>query len=294
MKKSLILLIVMLPALMAFSAPREKVAKLRWGTFNIRLKTPVDDKEGFGWDVRRDRVADYIRKKNLDVVGLQEVLHVQLEDLLERLPQYDYVGVGRTDGATKGEYSPIFFRRDKFEVLEKGNFWLSETPDVPGSVGWDAALERIASYAKLKDKRSGKVFMAVNTHFDHVGVKARRESAKLIMKKIQEIVGDRPAVVTGDFNVTESDEAYLTMLGGEVVNGKLFNCKFRDAYHMNAKHSGANYTWHNYCRIPADKAEKIDFIFLTPNISVRRTHIEEPNLDAMLSDHNPHWADIRF
>ena len=160
---------------------------------------------------------------------MQEVLHPQLEDLLERLPEYDYVGVGRTDGATKGEYSPIFFLKDKYEALEKGNFWLSETPDVAGSKGWDAALERIASYAKLRDKATGKIFMAVNTHFDHVGVTARKESAKLIMQKIQQIVGNRPAVVTGDFNITEDDEAYTTMVTNEF--------KMNDAYHMTLNHA---------------------------------------------------------
>ena len=149
-------------------------AQIRWGTFNIRLQNSGDEKAGVGWSVRRDRVADYIKKNHIEVVGMQEVLHPQLEDLLNRLPEYDYVGVGRTDGATKGEYSPIFFLKDKFEVLEKGNFWLSETPEVPGSKGWDAALERIASYAKLKDKASGKIFMAVNTHFDHVGKDPRQ------------------------------------------------------------------------------------------------------------------------
>ena len=181
--------------------------QIRWGTFNIRLQNDGDERAGLGWSVRKDRVANYIKRNHIEVVGMQEVLHAQLEDLLARLPEYDYVGVGRHDGKQGGEYSPVFFLKDKFEVLEKGNFWLSETPDVPGSKGWDAALERIASYAKLKDKQTGKVFMAVNTHFDHVGVTARRESAKLIMKKIQEIVGDQPAVVTGDFNVTEDDEA---------------------------------------------------------------------------------------
>ncbi|MBR4186932.1 MAG: endonuclease/exonuclease/phosphatase family protein [Bacteroidaceae bacterium] len=287
MKKLFLLLSILMPmACLSAGKHASEVAKLRWGTFNIRLQTPVDDKEGLGWDVRRDRVAKYIKKKHLDVVGLQEVLHAQLEDLLTRLPEYDYVGVGRTDGMTKGEYSPVFFRKDKFEVLEKGNFWLSETPDVAGSVGWDAALERIASYAKLKDKRTGKVFMAVNTHFDHVGVKARRESAKLIMRKIQEIVGDRPAVVTGDFNVTEDDEAYVTM----TTNAFRMN----DDYHITAKHTGANYTWHQFCKLPPEKREKIDFIFLTPTIQVKRTHIEEPNTEAMLSDHNPHWADLEF
>ena len=170
--------------------------------------------------------------------------------------------------------------------MEKGNFWLSETPDVPGSKGWDAALERVASYAKLKDKATGKIFMAVNTHFDHVGVTARRESAKLIMKKIQEIVGTRPAVVTGDFNVTEDDEAYKTMTTNTF--------KMNDAYHMTPNHTGTTYTWHEFCHIPQLKCEKIDFIFITPTIRVNHSHIEVPNPDAMLSDHNPHWADLEF
>lgn len=277
-------------------AQTKETAKVRWGTFNIRLQNDGDEQAGYGWSVRKDRVADYIKKNHIEVVGMQEVLHQQLEDLLERLPEYDYVGVGRTDGATKGEYSPVFFLKDKFEVLEKGNFWLSETPDVAGSKGWDAALERIASYAKLKDKATGKVFMAVNTHFDHVGVVARRESAKLIMRKIQEIVGTRPAVVTGDFNVTEADEAYSTMISQQ-TDGKSSNrqmVKFYDAYHMTPNHTGTTYTFHNFCHIPPLKCEKIDFIFITPTIRVSHSHIEVPNPDAMLSDHNPHWADLEF
>ena len=268
------------------NAMNQESAKLRWGTFNIRLQNDGDEKAGVGWSVRRDRVAAYIKKNHIDIVGMQEVLHTQLQDLLERLPEYDYVGVGRTDGATKGEYSPVFFLKEKFDVLEKGNFWLSETPDVPGSKGWDAALERIASYAKLKDKATGKVFMAVNTHFDHVGVVARRESAKLIMKKIQEIVGTQPAVVTGDFNVTEDDEAYKTMTTNDF--------RMYDAYHETPNHTGTTYTWHNFCHIPPLEAEKIDFIFITPTIRVNRSHIEVPNPRFMLSDHNPHWADLEF
>lgn len=266
--------------------PEQEYSELRWGTFNIRLQNSGDDKAGYGWDARKDRVADYIRSHHIDVIGMQEVLHSQLTDLLERLPEYDYVGVGRTDGKTKGEYSPVFFLKEKFEVLEKGNFWLSETPDVPGSVGWDAALERIASYAKLRDKATGKVFMAVNTHFDHVGVTARKESARLIMEKIQDIVGTQPAVVTGDFNVTEDNEAYSTMTNSDF--------RMNDAYHMTPNHTGTVYTYHGFCHISPLECEKIDFIFLTPSIRVSHSHIEVPNPDALLSDHNPHWADIRF
>lgn len=288
MKKSLLyMLALLLPlAVLAQSTVTEEKAQLRWGTFNIRNKNSGDDKAGWGWDVRRSRVADYVKSKGLDIVGMQEVLHPQLEDLIRLLPEYDYVGVGRTDGMTKGEYSPVFFLRDRFEVLDKGNFWLSETPDVPGSKGWDAALERIASYAKLRDKATGKVFMAVNTHFDHVGVTARKESAKLIMRKIQEIVGMQPAVVTGDFNITEEDEAYTTMTTNDF--------RMYDAYHASRNHTGTCYTFHDFCRINPLECEKIDFIFITPSVKVRHTHIELPSAEAMLSDHNPHWADLEF
>ena len=286
MKKLLLLMLVVFVSSLSCVAVEPEPTSLRCCTFNIRLKNDGDDKAGFGWNVRRDRVANYIREKAIDVVGMQEVLHPQLLDLLERLPQYDYVGVGRADGKTKGEYSPIFFLKDKFEVLDKGNFWLSETPDVPGSKGWDAAIERIASYAKLKDKATGKIFMAVNTHFDHVGVMARRESAKLIMRKIQEIVGNRPAVVTGDFNVTEDDEAYVTMTTDAF--------RMNDAYHMTANHTGTVYTFQNFLRISPLECGKIDFIFLTPAIRVKHSHIEVQSPENILSDHNPHWADVEF
>ena len=308
MKKNILLVFAMLvPLLVNCKVDNSPNCQIRWCTFNIRLLHEGDEKAGVGWSVRKDRVANYIKEKHIDIVGMQEVLHPQLQDLLERLPEYDYVGVGRTDGKTKGEYSPVFFLKEKYEVLEKGNFWLSETPDVPGSKGWDAALERIASYAKLRDKATGKVFMAVNTHFDHVGVVARRESAKLIMRKIQEIVGTQPAVVTGDFNVTEDDEAYATMtLKGEKVKRlegekdksssfQSFNfLTFNDAYHETPNHTGTTYTYHDFCHIPPSKCAKIDFIFITPTIRVNHSHIEVPDTAALLSDHNPHWADLEF
>ena len=128
--------------------------------------------------------------------------------------------------------------------------------------------------------------MAVNTHFDHIGQTARVESAKLIMQKIQEIVGEQPAGVTGDFNITEDNPAYATMVGSEF--------KMLDAYKVTPEHEGVTYTFHDYSRIPADKAPKIDFIFITPNIKVLRTGVEPNDSLAPLSDHNPHWADLEF
>ena len=271
------------------SFAKEKVqdpVKVRWCTFNIRCISSDDEKIGCGWDSRKERVAQYVLDNKIDIVGMQEVTFKQLQYLRDYLKDYDYVGVGRTDGKEKGEFTPVFYLKDKYEALDKGNFWLSETPDVPGSKGWDAAIERVASYVKLKDKATGRIFMAINTHYDHVGVTARKESAKLIMKKIQEIVGSNPAVVTGDFNIEESDEAYKTMVTDAF--------KMNDAYHMTAHHTGAPYTFQSFCRISPLKAPKIDFIFITPNVKVLQSHIERENPKRQLSDHNPHWADLEF
>ena len=267
-------------------AKKEKNTQVRWCTYNIRCTNSGDDQKGVGWNARRDRACQWVKDNNIDVVGMQEVTHKQLLDVLERLPEFDYVGVGRTDGKDGGEYTPVLFRRDRFIALKKGNFWLSETPDVAGSKGWDAALPRVVSWAKLKDRKTGKVFMAVNTHFDHKGQKARVESAKLIMQKIQEIVGNKPAAVTGDFNITDTNPAYATMVGSEFV--------MRDAYYMSPEHHGVRYSFHGYQKVDPAKAHKIDFIFVTPNISVLRTGIEPNNVEAPLSDHCPHWADLQF
>lgn len=287
MKKILFALAALLLPLAGMAKEKvEQPVKVRWCTFNVRCIAAPDEKIGCSWEVRKDNVAQYVLDNNIDIVGMQEVTFKQLNDLRERLKGYDYVGVGRTDGKEKGEFTPVFFRADKYEPLEKGNFWLSETPDVPGSKGWDAALERVASYVKLKDKATGKIFMAINTHYDHIGVQARKESAKLIMSKIKSIVGDRPAVVTGDFNITEDNEAYSTMVNSEF--------KMNDAYHMTANHTGAPYTFHDYCRISPLKAPKIDFIFVTPNVKVLQSHIERETPTKRISDHNPHWADLEF
>ena len=167
---------------------------VNWGTFNIRYDNP-DDQEN-NWKFRKDRVATFIQQEKLDIVGMQEVLHNQLEDLKTRLPEYAEVGIGREDGKQQGEYAPIFYRKDRFKLLDSNTFWLSQYPDCVGFIGWDGACTRIATWAKLEEKSTGKIFLAVNTHMDHVGVEARRKGALLIIERIQEIVGNRPAVLT--------------------------------------------------------------------------------------------------
>lgn len=285
MKRILLMALAVIIALPGM-AKKSKETNVRWCTFNIRCISGDDDKKGVGWDSRKDRACQWVIDNKIDIVGMQEVTHQQLLDILKRMPQYDYVGVGRNDGKEDGEATPVFYRKDKYEALDKGNFWLSETPDIVGSKGWDAALPRVASWVKLKDKETGKIFMAVNTHFDHIGTTARVESAKLIMTKIKEIVGDKPAAVTGDFNIEDTDPAYVTMVSSEFV--------MKDAYKISPKNSGAKYTYHAYSSLGKGKAPKIDFIFVTPQIKVKQTFIVNDSPTEPLSDHNPHWADLSF
>ena len=173
-------------------------------TFNIRLNTASDSLNA--WPYRKDKVASQILFHKIELLGVQEALHDQMIDLQQRLPQFKYTGGGRDDGKTKGEYSAIFYDTTKLQLLSSDMFWLSETTNVKGSKGWDAAITRIVTWAKFKDKRSKKIFFAFNTHFDHMGKIARRESAKLVLQKVKEIAGSTPAVITGDFNAEPSDE----------------------------------------------------------------------------------------
>ena len=278
------LLLAMLAIFMMTSCAQEKKVNIRWATFNMRYDNPGDSLNN--WKYRKDRVCQFIKDKQLDIIGTQEVLFNQFNDLKAGLPQYEGVGVGRDDGKTKGEYAAIFYRKDKFDALDSGTFWLSENPEEVGKMGWDAVCVRIATWAKLQEKKTGKIFMAVNTHFDHIGEVARKESALLIIRKIKEIVGDRPAVVTGDFNVNDKSEAYNTMVTNEFV--------LKDAQKIAKKVNGVGYTWHDFGRLDANQREKIDFIFVTPQIEVASSNIPQENMEALLTDHNPQWVELDF
>ncbi|HDR88016.1 MAG TPA: endonuclease/exonuclease/phosphatase family protein [Bacteroidetes bacterium] len=160
-------------------------------TFNIRLDTPADGDNA--WPYRKEMAASMVRFHRADVAGLQEVLHHQVTQLDSLLQDYARIGTGRDDGARNGEYSPIFYNKEKLECLQNGQFWLSENPGTPG-IGWDAACPRIVTWGKFRNRHNRKTFYHFNTHFDHVGQTARRESARLIKRKIQEIAGDAPVV----------------------------------------------------------------------------------------------------
>src|SRR5690606_37171259 len=164
-------------------------------SFNIRLDTESDGENR--WDKRKEQVAGLIKYYAPDFVGGQEVMHHQLEFLLKNLPKYAHVGVGRDDGKQGGEYSPVMYNKEKFELVQGGTFWLSPTPDSV-SFGWDAVCRRVCSYGIFKEKLTGQHLFVLNTHFDHVGEIAREASARLILQKITEInTRNFPVILTG-------------------------------------------------------------------------------------------------
>ena len=173
-------------------------------SFNIRFNNPKDSLDA--WPYRKDNVAAQILFHDVHYLGVQEALSGQMDDLAQRLPGYKYIGGGREDGKTKGEYSAIFYDVKRLKPLQSGMFWLSQTPQIIGSKGWDANLPRMVTWAKFKDLKTAKVFFAFNTHFDHQGPEARRQSAILLLSKVKEIAGANPSVITGDFNASPDSE----------------------------------------------------------------------------------------
>ena len=194
MKRTLFLLMFTL-ALTAAAAQNLTV-----GSYNIRNDNSSDTRNGDGWAQRCPVICELVQWVDYDIFGAQEVKKNQLDDMLAQLSDYDHVGVGRDDGAEKGEFMAVYYLRDRFELLDSGTFWLSETPDKV-SRGWDGACNRTVTWVELKDRKSGKEFFYFNTHLDHKGKAAREEGVKLLIEKIHEIAGKKaPAIVGGDFN----------------------------------------------------------------------------------------------
>lgn len=173
-------------------------------SFNIRLDVASDGENR--WDARKEKVAGLMNYYEADFIGGQEVQHHQLEYLLSQLKKYSYIGVGRDDGKQAGEYSCIFYNKEKFTVIQHSTFWLSQTPDSV-SMGWDAACNRVCTYGLFQSKKTKQLLWVFNTHLDHKGETARAESAKLIIEKIKQITKQRnyPVILTGDFNAKHGE-----------------------------------------------------------------------------------------
>jgi endonuclease/exonuclease/phosphatase family metal-dependent hydrolase len=247
-------------------------------TFNIRLNLASDGVNA--WPNRKEAVARIIRDHRADLVGLQEALPEQLADLDRLLPQFGRFGVGRASNRT-GEHSAILYRKDRFEVVEHDTFWLSETPEIAGTKGWDAAYERIVTWGKLRDRQTGQTFLHFNTHLDHVGVMARREGTRLLLSNIDRIAADAPTILTGDFNATPESEPYRLV----IEHG------LRDALIASADRRGPDSTWNAFKAI--EPGRRIDFIFVRGAEVLEHEIVAETVEGRFPSDHLPVMARIR-
>ncbi|WP_224996092.1 endonuclease/exonuclease/phosphatase family protein [Cesiribacter sp. SM1] len=259
-----------------YATAQQAAAPLRVMSYNIRLDTPADKEDQ--WPHRKERVTGLIRYHQPDLLGVQEALPQQVKQLAEALPQYAWYGVGRDDGKESGEFSAVFYNKDKFQVQDSGTFWLSPQPNQP-SKGWDAAIVRICSWVKLKHKQTGGVFYHYNTHFDHVGVKARENSATLLTNKIREIAGNSPFILTGDFNTTQDSQAYANLIkSGELLDTETIS---------ESGHYGPSGTFSTF-DVQNELGKKIDYIFVSKHFSVlQHATLTDAQNGKYPSDHLP-------
>ena len=252
-------------------------------TFNMRYDNPEDGQNN--WRFRRERIAGVIKAQEVDVLGTQELLSNQFDDLSGLLTGYQGVGVGRLDGAESGEYCAVFFRKDRFTLLVSGTFWLSETPEVVGSLGWDGACERIATWVVLRD-RDGRELFFIDTHLDHVGQVARDEGVSLLMKRIETLSGGRPVILTGDFNSEP---------GSSVVAHVQKDGVLRDAKAIAAQRSGTDWSFSDFGQIPEAERPLLDYIFVSGDIEAVRYEVLPDTFDGgYVSDHAPVMAVVKI
>jgi len=270
------------------AATRGVAAPLRVMSFNLRYNTPSDGINA--WPNRKARVAGLIRFHDADVVGLQEALHGMLVDLDSLLPEYDRVGVGRTDGKNAGEFSAILYKRSRVMMQESQTFWLSPNPEAVGVKAWDAALERIATWGRFVDRASGCRYLHLNTHFDHRGEMARQESAKLIRRQLASLAGGLPVVVTGDLNASPTSAAYATLTSGVLEGGF---APLKDGYVVSREpHYGPTTSSNSFKEIGGNR---IDYVMVSDSITVLKHGILSDRWDARFpSDHLPVLAALQL
>lgn len=258
----------------AASAASNAAAPINVASYNLRYNNPGDGPNA--WPARKEMVKSLIRYHEFDILGTQEGLSDQIAELA-KMEEFDHVGIGRDDGKNAGEHSAIFYRKSRFTLLNKGDFWLSETPDRP-SLGWDATCcNRIASWAHLRERSSGRTLYVFSVHFDHEGKQARRASADLMLKKIAEIARGEPAICVGDFNSTP-DTAQIQAMSKTLVDAR--QASQTPAY-------GPVGTYNGF-RLDAPMADRIDYIFVDRHFDVLKYGVLSDSLGGRYpSDHHP-------
>lgn len=261
--------------------PQAKAQTIRVATYNIKYDDTRDTVNN--WSRRKSEVTGLIKYHQFELFGTQEGLHHQLEGMKSGLPGFEYVGVARDDGKQQGEYSAFFYNTNTFSVIASGTFWLSKTPDKP-SKSWDAALPRICTWGEMLHKASGKKFFVFNAHFDHRGVKAREESAKVIMNKSKEVAPGAAVIVMGDFNFQSTAKPYAVIT--QSMSDTFLNSKTAP-YGPEATFNGFRFN-----QLPA---RRIDYIFTSgPWKTLRYATISDSKNMLYPSDHFPVVADLKF
>ena len=259
-------------------------------TFNIRYGTAQDGDDH--WDRRKDFLVQTIRACDPDLLGTQETLALQRDFLAERLAGYDHLGVGREDGQAKGEMMALFYKRDRFEKLDGGHFWLSETPDEVGSKSWDSSLPRMVTWVKLRDRRQAAAPPVVffNTHFDHRGPTARLESARLLRRQAMTLGKGCAVIVTGDFNTDEGSPPYQALFGPVDDQPAPVVDSYRAAHPDRASDEGT------FCGFKAETTggAHIDWIGVSRDWHIQAVVIDRTARDGHTpSDHFPVIATLR-
>jgi endonuclease/exonuclease/phosphatase family metal-dependent hydrolase len=269
--------------LIGAAAIADAAEPLKVMSFNIRYGTAPDGENH--WTLRRDFLFDVVREQDADLIGLQEALDSQIREIVEAVPLYAVVGVGRDDGMAKGEYTAILVRKDRFHVAEAGTFWFSYTPSVPGSTSWGNRITRICTWARLID-RDGTPFWIYNVHLDHQSQPSRERSADLLRHRIEARSSPtEPVIVTGDFNAGEENAAVKTMIAE-----KAFVDTFR-VVHPNEK----QVVTFNGFKMETIDGPKIDYVFVRPETEVLSAEIVRTSRDGRYpSDHFPVTARIRL
>lgn len=259
-------------------------SELRVMTFNIRYANPDDGPDY--WDNRREAVVRMVEDVNPGVMGIQEGLASQVAFLDSALAGYSYVGVGRDDGREAGEYAAVFYKDSLYTPVTDGHFWLSETPDTAG-LGWDAVCIRIATWVKLRERTTGREFLVFNTHFDHIGVVARQESAKLLLSRVHEFGDSIPTVIMGDFNFPVTDSSLAPL-----VNAPTF-CEARAEAKVKPQgDSLPQVTYRGFGQ--GEPGELIDHIFCQGFVPESYAVVTSGYGVSYLSDHLPVLAELRY
>jgi endonuclease/exonuclease/phosphatase family metal-dependent hydrolase len=293
-RKLLLALAGLLPALFTGAVGNDdSLSVIQVMTYNIRYDARADEEAGWGWSQRKEELCRFISFCSPDVFGIQEGLVDQVKYLDQKLQVYAWIGAGRDDGREAGEFVAIFYKKDRFDVLESGNFWLSETPEEPGLKGWDAACTRMVTWGKFRDRQNGKVFFFFNTHFDHVGTVARMESARLLLGKIQEVAGGDCCFLAGDLNATPDSEPVDLLLNPakhhlEGVDG------LQDAREAALQKLGPAYTYTGFDACKSEE-QRIDYIFTKKGVRVLEYAVIAQQIGyRYLSDHLPVFARLAF